>query len=89
MKTVGPEIDNAMLQQRFHTGLVARHLSRLAGIPKPANCLELAGFVQANLLANATQTMMPSVMISMIQLTDSCNNNAAKPNPNKGCNSCN
>jgi tRNA 2-thiouridine synthesizing protein E len=39
MKTVGPEIDNAMLQQRFHTGLVARHLSRLAGIPKPANCL--------------------------------------------------
>ncbi|MBV6596483.1 sulfite reductase, partial [Acinetobacter baumannii] len=23
----------------FNTGLVARHLSRLAGIPKPANCL--------------------------------------------------
>ncbi|HCK30232.1 MAG TPA: sulfite reductase, partial [Acinetobacter ursingii] len=23
MKTVDPEIDNAMLQQRFHTGLVA------------------------------------------------------------------
>ncbi|HAV4234607.1 sulfite reductase, partial [Acinetobacter baumannii] len=22
-----------------NTGLVARHLSRLAGIPKPANCL--------------------------------------------------
>ena len=39
MKTVGPEVDNAMLQQRFNTGLVARHLSRLAGIPKPANCL--------------------------------------------------
>ncbi|AXY59989.1 MULTISPECIES: TusE/DsrC/DsvC family sulfur relay protein [Acinetobacter] len=39
MKTVGPEIDNAVLQERFNTGLVARHLSRLAGIPKPANCL--------------------------------------------------
>ena len=38
-KTLDPQIDNAMLQQRFHTGLVARHLSRLAGIPKPANCL--------------------------------------------------
>ncbi|MFX8460263.1 sulfite reductase, partial [Acinetobacter baumannii] len=25
--------------QKFNTGLVARHLSRLAGIPKPANCL--------------------------------------------------
>ncbi|MFH4141627.1 sulfite reductase, partial [Acinetobacter baumannii] len=24
---------------KFNTGLVARHLSRLAGIPKPANCL--------------------------------------------------
>ncbi|WP_111891670.1 TusE/DsrC/DsvC family sulfur relay protein [Acinetobacter sp. MB5] len=39
MKTVSPEIDNAVLQQRFNTGLVARHLSRLAGVPKPANCL--------------------------------------------------
>ncbi|MFC6053275.1 sulfite reductase [Acinetobacter sp. Ac_877] len=39
MKTVGPETDNAMLQDKFKTGLVARHLSRLAGIPKPANCL--------------------------------------------------
>ncbi len=39
MKTVGPEVDNAMLQDKFKTGLVARHLSRLAGIPKPANCL--------------------------------------------------
>ena len=39
MKTVSPEIDNALLQQKFNTGLVARHLSRLAGIPKPANCL--------------------------------------------------
>lgn len=39
MKTVSPEINNAVLQQQFNTGLVARHLSRLAGIPKPANCL--------------------------------------------------
>lgn len=39
MKTVSPEINNAVLQQRFNTGLVARHLSRLAGVPKPANCL--------------------------------------------------
>ena len=39
MKTIGPEINNAVLQERFNTGLVARHLSRLAGVPKPANCL--------------------------------------------------
>lgn len=39
IKTVSPEIDNAMLQAKFNTGLVARHLSRLAGVPKPANCL--------------------------------------------------
>lgn len=39
MKTVSPEINNAVLQQKFNTGLVARHLSRLAGVPKPANCL--------------------------------------------------
>lgn len=39
MKTVHPDINNAMLQEKFNTGLVARHLSRLAGIPKPANCL--------------------------------------------------
>ncbi|MEB3766588.1 TusE/DsrC/DsvC family sulfur relay protein [Acinetobacter sp. MD2] len=39
MKTVSSDIDNAMLQQQFNTGLVARHLSRLAGVPKPANCL--------------------------------------------------
>ncbi len=39
MKTVSSEINNAVLQERFQTGLVARHLSRLAGIPKPANCL--------------------------------------------------
>lgn len=39
MKTVSPDINNAILQQQFNTGLVARHLSRLAGVPKPANCL--------------------------------------------------
>ena len=39
MKTVSPEVDNALLQDKFQTGLVARHLSRLAGIPKPTNCL--------------------------------------------------
>ena len=39
VQTVNPEINNALLQERFNTGLVARHLSRLAGIPKPANCL--------------------------------------------------
>lgn len=32
-------ISNAYLQTLFNTGLVARHLSRLAGLPKPANCL--------------------------------------------------
>ena len=36
MKTVSPEINNAVLQEKFNTGLVARHLSRLAGVPKPA-----------------------------------------------------
>lgn len=39
MKSVSPDINNAVLQEKFNTGLVARHLSRLAGIPKPANCL--------------------------------------------------
>lgn len=38
-KNVSTDIDNAILQQHFNTGLVARHLCRLAGIPKPANCL--------------------------------------------------
>lgn len=33
------EITNQKLQTLFNTGLVARHLSRLAGLPKPANCL--------------------------------------------------
>ncbi|MFB2539498.1 MULTISPECIES: TusE/DsrC/DsvC family sulfur relay protein [unclassified Acinetobacter] len=38
-KTVNTEISNQMLMQRFNTGLVARHLNRLAGLPKPPNCL--------------------------------------------------
>lgn len=33
------DISNQKLQQLFNTGLVARHVSRLAGLPKPANCL--------------------------------------------------
>lgn len=32
-------ITNAKLQALFKTGLVARHINRLAGLPKPANCL--------------------------------------------------
>lgn len=32
-------LDNQKLQQLFNTGLVARHVNRLAGLPKPANCL--------------------------------------------------
>ena len=39
IKTVSADINNALLQDKFNTGLVARHLSRLAGVPKPANCL--------------------------------------------------
>ena len=39
IKTVSADINNAVLQDKFNTGLVARHLSRLAGIPKPPNCL--------------------------------------------------
>lgn len=34
-----PNIDNAKLQTLFNTGLVARHVNRLAGLPKPPNCL--------------------------------------------------
>lgn len=30
---------NSELQTLFNTGLVARHVNRLAGLPKPANCL--------------------------------------------------
>lgn len=33
------QIDNAKLQRLFNTGLVARHVNRIAGLPKPANCL--------------------------------------------------
>lgn len=38
-KMVNPEISNQLLMERFNTGLVARHLTRLAGLPKPPNCL--------------------------------------------------
>ncbi|WP_019671964.1 TusE/DsrC/DsvC family sulfur relay protein [Psychrobacter lutiphocae] len=36
-----PELDisNQKLQQMFNTGLVARHVNRIAGLPKPPNCL--------------------------------------------------
>ncbi|MDN5566088.1 MAG: TusE/DsrC/DsvC family sulfur relay protein [Psychrobacter sp.] len=33
------DVSNQKLQQLFNTGLVARHVNRLAGLPKPANCL--------------------------------------------------
>lgn len=33
------DIDNAKLQTLFNTGLVARHVNRIAGLPKPPNCL--------------------------------------------------
>ena len=38
-KTVNSEISNQLLMERFKTGLVARHLTRLSGLPKPPNCL--------------------------------------------------
>jgi tRNA 2-thiouridine synthesizing protein E len=39
IKELGNHINNAQLMQDFQTGLVARTLARLAGLPKPANCL--------------------------------------------------
>lgn len=33
------KLDNQSLQKLFKTGLVARHVNRLAGLPKPPNCL--------------------------------------------------
>ncbi len=33
------DISNQKLQQLFNTGLVARHVNRIAGLPKPPNCL--------------------------------------------------
>ena len=33
------DISNQKLQQLFNTGLVARHVNRVAGLPKPPNCL--------------------------------------------------
>lgn len=32
-------LSNATLQTLFNTGLIARHINRIAGLPKPANCL--------------------------------------------------
>lgn len=39
IKELGDHISNAQLMHDFQTGLVARTLARLAGLPKPANCL--------------------------------------------------
>lgn len=40
MKTLpDDDISNQTLQGLFNTGLVARHVNRLAGLPKPPNCL--------------------------------------------------
>lgn len=40
MKTLPDmNISNQQLQQMFSTGLVARHVNRIAGLPKPPNCL--------------------------------------------------
>jgi len=39
MQTVSSDLNNAHLMALFQTGLVARTLARLAGLPKPANCL--------------------------------------------------
>ena len=40
MKTLpSDDISNQKLQTLFNTGLVARHVNRLAGLPKPPNCL--------------------------------------------------
>ena len=33
------DISNQHLQALFNTGLVARHVNRIAGLPKPPNCL--------------------------------------------------
>ncbi len=33
------DINNQKLQALFNTGLVARHVNRIAGLPKPPNCL--------------------------------------------------
>ena len=39
MQQLGPEHDNAALMKLFATGRVARTVTRLAGVPKPPNCL--------------------------------------------------
>lgn len=33
------DLSNQKLQVLFNTGLVARHVNRIAGLPKPPNCL--------------------------------------------------
>ncbi len=39
MQEVSVDFTNAYLMALFNTGLVARTLARLAGLPKPTNCL--------------------------------------------------
>ncbi|MEY4516826.1 MAG: TusE/DsrC/DsvC family sulfur relay protein [Pseudomonadota bacterium] len=39
MQQVDANLSNAQLMADFQTGLVARTLARLAGLPKPPNCL--------------------------------------------------
>ena len=41
LKSALPELElsNAKLQRLFNTGLVARELARVAGLPKPPHCL--------------------------------------------------
>jgi tRNA 2-thiouridine synthesizing protein E len=39
IQQVDPTLSNAQLMADFQTGLVARTLARLAGVPKPPNCL--------------------------------------------------
>ncbi len=39
LQSIGPEMTNVHLMALFNTGLVARTLARLSGLPKPANCL--------------------------------------------------
>ncbi len=39
MQQLGADHDNAALMQLFATGRVARTVTRLAGVPKPPNCL--------------------------------------------------
>lgn len=38
LQSKNKDLNNAHLQALFNTGLVARHLSLLAGLPKPLHC---------------------------------------------------